>query len=637
MRYLTEDVLAHTLAFLRAHEPFRSMSSAHLELMLDEATIVDYPHDSVLASPALGEKDTFYIVLQGVVLGEQPLAGQEPIEQEPIWWLTDGECFPLGALLLRRPVAGVYRAKSNTRCLEVPGRVFRELMEVSTFFADFCTRRLASLLEASKRTFQAEFAQSVRDQGSMHTSLGHIIRCDPIYCKSEEPIYRVMQTMDEARIGSMIIVDDALHPIGLFTLQDVLSRVAVPQTDPTLPISAVMSSGVITLPAHASVLDATLTMAKFGIRHVLVVEEGRLQGVVSERDLFGLQRTSLRQVGQAIRLAANEDDLRAASKDIRQLTYSMLAQGVSAEHLTQIVSTLNDVLTSRILDLCLRDVIPAGMQYCWLAFGSEGRLEQTLSTDQDNGLVFLPPVGMSNDEARDILLPAAEKVNLMLSAIGFPLCAGNVMASNPACCLSVNEWQTRFAGWVQQASPQELLNATIYFDFRAIYGDRALADQLHESLKDTLADARLFIQELARNAKAFRPPLSFFGEISVPDSGDAAGKIDLKKQGITPFVDVARIFALKTAVEETNTASRLRLAGQEWALDEHIVEAWIDAFHFIQLLRMRLHQQQAARNEPLSNWLAVESLNDLDQRILKESFRQARKLQNLAQKYFQII
>ncbi|WP_018152022.1 DUF294 nucleotidyltransferase-like domain-containing protein [Leeia oryzae] len=637
MKSLSNEVLAEVVSFLRDHEPFRAMSASHLDRLLETATLVDYPHDSILISPEQGDRDTFFIVLQGSVLGEQPLMGHNTVEQEPIWWLTEGECFPLGALLLHRPVTGVYRANANTRCLEVPGAVFRELVQLSAVFSDFCTRRLASLLEASKRTFQAEFAHSVREQGSMQTALGHILRRAPVHCLPDTPIYQVMQAMDHARIGSMVITDEHEHPVGLFTLQDVLNRVAVPQTDPTLPISMVMSQGLVTLPSHASVLEATLTMARHGVRHVLVVEQERLVGVVSERDLFGLQRTSLRQVGQSIRLATTESELLQASKDIRQLSFNMLAQGVSAEHLTQIVSTLNDVLTEQVLSICLRDAVPDGVSYCWLAFGSEGRIEQTLATDQDNGLVFVAPDGMSDEAVRQALLPAAVKVNQMLAAIGFPLCSGNVMAGNPACCLSVMEWTNRFATWIQQGSPQELLNASIYFDFRAIYGNRSLADKLHAGLKELLHDARLFIQEMSQNARGFRPPLSFFGEISVPDSGAEAGLLDLKKQGITPFVDIARIFALKAGLTETNTPARLRLAGEIWGLDTHVVEAWIDAFHFIQMLRVRLHQQQLGRGEPLSNWLRLTDLNDLDRRILKESFRQARKLQNLAQKYFQII
>ena len=127
----------------------------------------------------------------------------------------------------------------------------------------------------------------------------------------------------------------------------------------------------------------------------LVSDHDKLIGVISEKDLFTLQRVGLRQVGASIRNTTSLEKLKQAAQDIRQLGQNMLAQGVGAEQLTQIISTLNDLLTQRIIELELMrakaETTWQELEFCWLALGSEGRYEQTLNTDQDNGIIFVRP------------------------------------------------------------------------------------------------------------------------------------------------------------------------------------------------------------------------------------------------------
>jgi CBS domain-containing protein len=107
-------------------------------------------------------------------------------------------------------------------------------------------------------------------------------------------------------------------------------------------------------------------------------------------------------------------------------------------------------------------------------------------------------------------------------------------------------------------------------------------------------------------------------------------KLDLKVNGITPFVNTARIFSLASGVTHTSTLLRLRSSALKMKISEAEIEAWIDAFLFIQVLRLRHHDAEKARgvkDEDLDNLIDPEQLNELDRRILKEAFRQARKLQ----------
>lgn len=331
----------------------------------------------------------------------------------------------------------------------------------------------------------------------------------------------------------------------------------------------------------------------------------------------------LRQIGMIIRNADTPDALKQAARDIRQLAGSMMAQGVAAEQLTQTISTLNDLLTVRVIERECKAASPLCADFCWIALGSEGRYEQTLNTDQDNGIIFRVPAGSSASQARRTLLPIARRINEALDACGFPLCPGNIMASNPDLCLSLDEWREKFSGWIDHGDPQALLNATIFFDFRPLFGQFELAEKLRSWLAKQAESNPLFLHQMAANALRNRPPLGLVRDFAVGE--DHA--LDLKLNGISPFVDAARIFSLATGGLQAGTLQRLRQAAGPLHIPAKEAKAWGEAFLFIQLLRLRLHHEQIEAAQPMSNRVDPNRLNDLDRRALKEAFRQARNLQ----------
>lgn len=623
-------LLAATLDHLSRFSPFSRMERDHLVWMIERLKVSYYAKNEIILAPQARPVDTFFIVKQGIILGEQEVVKA----QENATWLElrEGECFPLGALLSKRGVTSTYRAGADTFCYELSADDFHHLLQQSPAFYDFCTRRIANLLEQSKQVIQAQYSKSCSDQQSMSSPLSAIIRREPITCAPTTPLREVLQAMHKNGIGSMIAVDAEHRAIGILTLHDILSRVALAGASLDLPLSEVMTPDPFAMPPSALAYEAALVMAKHGFRHILVEENGQLKGLISEKDLFSLQRVGLRHIGGDIRNAENLDALKRSAQDIRQLTHNMMAQGIAAEQLTQIISTLNDLLTSRIIELELKDSPVRQIAFCWMALGSEGRFEQTLNTDQDNGILFQVGAGQEAGALREVILPFAKRVNLALAECGFPLCHGQVMASNPKWCLSQAEWQDTFAEWIDHGAPMDLMHATIFFDFRPLYGAEHLAGELRDWLRETVRQNTRFLHQMAANALKNRPPLGLMRDFVTGDDHT----LDLKLNGITPFVDAARIFSLANGGRQTNTVGRLReLAAMEY-LRAADADAYIDAFLFIQMLRLRLHHQQSGEGLPLSNHTDPDSLNQLDRRILKEAFRQARKLQTKLELDYQV-
>ncbi len=620
----TTSLYAQIARELRPHAPFDAMAEADLLWLTQRLQVAYFNEGALLLSPDQRGEPALHILKKGLVRSEDPQT------QTPYLELHEGEMFPLGAMLSRRPVISNYRATADSFVYQLAADDFQQLLTLSEPFRAFCTRRLAHLLELSRQRIQSALTTRSNQQHS-DTPLGTLAH-PPITCPPDTPLGEVLQQMKAQRIGSMIMVEGEQKPVGIFTLVDVLTH-AASATPLATPIGELMTTDLVCLPPGALTFDAALTMARHRIRHLLIVERDRLIGIVSERDLFSLQRIGVYEIATAMDHASDIDTLAQVSHDIRQLASNMLAQGVAPEQLTQLVSTLNDRLVERVVEMAFDGAALQGIAVCWVAFGSQGRQEQTIGTDQDNGIIFQAPDGMSHAEARAILLPVAQQANQWLAVCRFSLCKGNIMAGNPDCCQSINEWQLTFSDWIDAASQQNLLNAKIYFDLRPVWGEFWMAYEVREHLLKRISEKPRFLHALTHNTLEYKPPLSLLGDF-VLSTHDGKTGLDLKVNGTLFFVDAARIFSLAYGIDAYSTAQRLRLYGEAAGVRPETVEGWVQAFHFLLLLRLQHQQQAIDQGQPPDNSIDPKTLSGLDRRILKETLRQARKLQSrLAESY----
>lgn len=431
----------------------------------------------------------------------------------------------------------------------------------------------------------------------------------PLTLPPQAPLGDALQAMAEREVGSVMVVDETGAALGILTRHDLLDRVTLPGLPLHTPLAQVMSWPVHTLDAGRSAEDAALLMAREGVRHVPITEGGRVAGIVSERDLFALQRLAPGRIGATIDGARTLADLQQAAGDMRQQAARALAEGAGARPVTALQTQLLDRLTRRLVEL---EAGARGLDLaaaCWLAFGSEGREEQTVLTDQDNGLVFAGP---ESDQPRWLALGAA--VNEALAACGVPLCPGGIMAGRPECCRSLEGWQARFAQWIDHGAPEDVLAATIFFDLRPLAGATALADVLRRQVTEAAAATPRFLRQMAQAALSHRPPLAWHG-------GIGADTLDLKMQGTGLFVEAARVLALAARVAATSTPARLRAAGAALHVPAAECEAWIAGFDHLQALRL------AAQAAGHGNRCDVAALNPIDRRVLREALHQAQHLQ----------
>jgi len=427
-------LIAPMVAELRRHEPFARMAEADVARFVTAAEQTYHAPGETVTGPQDGPAPRLYYVRRGTVDARGGVAelAAGGVQHEP------GDLFPAAAVAGERAATSTYEAVDDLFCLAVDAAFARDLATRSAPWADFLVRRVQRLLSLSRAALQAEQGALALAEQSLEAPLSRLPRKTPVAVPPGTPLVQALRLMQERRVGSVLVMDAEGQATGILTRHDVLERVALARPPDDTPIERVASAPVATLPLASSAQDAALAMSRLGIRHLPLTEDGRVVGIVSERDLFGLQRLSLKHVGSRIRAATDRGALVAAAADIRRFARHLLAQGLAARALTELLSHLNDLLTERLLQLTAQAHGLDLGRACWLAFGSEGRSEQTIATDQDNGLVLDDAV---DDAERARWLALAREVNVASSTGWRP--ARPTTCSRPASTSTCARWPAR--------------------------------------------------------------------------------------------------------------------------------------------------------------------------------------------------
>lgn len=462
---------------------------------------------------------------------------------------------------------------------------------------------------------------------NLNTALRNLPLASPVVVDPATSVRDALRAIDARDAEAAVIVDtESSVPLGILTLRDAIRSIINDNCDLAGPVAGIMTGGLASLSAEATVHHATVLMFRRGMRHLILTgSDGRLFNVVSQGDLYGMQAADSASLANAILATRSIAALAEQTAAVRRFAARRLAEGSGAEALCEWIAALNDLVALQVIELVEGEFELPYVPWCWLVFGSEGRLEQTLATDQDNGIVFAAASAAEAEQLRQKFLPFARAVNVALDVCGFPLCTGQIMAGNPAWCLSLDEWKRMFGGWISVPEPRALLNASIFFDFRPLYGREELVTDLQRWLLKRVKGNTAFARAMAENALLQEPPLSWWRDFRCNDDRRYPHTLNLKGQGVRLFVDAVRILALAHGVEHTNTVERLR--GVRSALGMPVEEAAAMAAAFYQIQRLRLQNQVSGEFPEAVNRLNPDRLHKLDRQILKEAFRQARTLQ----------
>lgn len=459
----------------------------------------------------------------------------------------------------------------------------------------------------------AQRLEASRIGEELTTPIGSLVSSPPVAVSPDATVAEAARAMRDAGASAALVVDE---PPGIVTHRDLGERVVAAGLPLGTPVRSVMSRPLEPFPSGMPVFEALRSMLERGVHHLPVTRGERVVAILRDTDLLRHQlRSPLPLLERIQALRRLEEVPGDYSRELASIAETLFGGGLGVSQIARVLAALSDALVRRLLTLAEGELGPPPCSYAWIVFGSEGRREQVLLSDQDNALVYLEPT----DDASTYFRSLAELVVNGLIAAGFPRCPGGYMATG--WCKPLAEWEALFSRWVDVPDPQALLEAQIFLDFRAIHGGLAL-EPLARILASGGRRAR-FLHALAQAALRFRPPLKRMGRIRTED-----GWIDLKAGGVAAIVMLARIYALAAGASPRSTLDRLAAAADEGALSRAGAEILGESFRFLTRLRLREQLRCLRAGEEPSNRLRPEGLSALEHRRLVEALRAVRTQQD---------
>ena len=445
-------------------------------------------------------------------------------------------------------------------------------------------------------------------------------------CDRETTIEEAAIKMSRNNASAILVKNEGQFIEGIVTDADFKHRVVTGKHQSSEPISAIMSSPLISISSDCQVFEAFLNMHNNDKRHIAVYSQsGDITGIVSQKDLISAQTESAYLLIKTALSARSMREIENIHPKLEKMLFDPLRNGANPEYITRLISACSDAVTHKIISFSMEKAGPPPCRFVFLTMGSEGREEQTLISDQDNAIVYEdtdnPEKTKEYFDALSILICD------QLDMAGYSFCKGGNMAKNPKWCQPMSQWKKYFNTWIRNSSPENLLYFSIFFDFRGTYGDTALSDELKSFLLRAIKDEPWFLRHLTENALNFKPPIGIFGKLIVETEGDQKGALDLKLV-LLPIIDFTRIYALKNEISQTNTLTRLfRLYTRHILTGKEYLDI-VRAYNYLMHLRF-LRQITTIMDEQKKpdNFINPQNLSSIDHILLKETFRIIEKLQ----------
>jgi CBS domain-containing protein len=588
-----------------SHAPFDRLSPAEAEVVRAAADIGYFrPGETILARDAAPE--SLFIVLQGCV--------EEREGAEVVSLRGPGECFDSRALV-QGGGSNAYLAREETLCHLLPRDLALRLINQNPRFAAFFYLDISRKLDAV-----ASEADEARFAPMMHARVRELVLHPAEFIDSTSSIELAARKMNEIDAKALFVREG--DRIGIITKTDLADAAILRRLPIEAPVASVAQYEVVSVGADEFVSMALLQMTKHNKRRVAVTEAGAYIGILEDVALLSFLAGNSQLVADRIDRAESVEDLAAAASSIDEQTRMLRRQGVKIEVVSEIVSDLNRHLFAKLFRLVApKSIAEKG---CLIVMGSEGRGEQTVRTDQDNGLILSEPVPKEDLAAFRAAFSSA------LELFGFPPCPGDVMVRNPQWSKTADEYRADFRRWLALRDENAQMNIAIFYDAEAIAGDPDLLRETKRELIEAMSGERLHLAHFARATDAFPSPIGLFNNLITPrDEGDA---LDLKKGGIFPIVHGVRSLAIEHRLLETGTAARIERLTAAGALTTDFARELTQALRW--LMTLRLDGQLAETKS--GSLVRPAELSLMERDLLRDALQIVKRFREMIRRHFNL-
>lgn len=613
--------------FLSHIPPFSFLPEEGLEQAAKSLSMVSYPGGTIVQVQGRSRLGYLYILQKGQAERYFEEEGKQTMKSV----LDEGDIYGGISLLLNDgvPIRTLHILEDSYFYL-LPKDVFQKLADqyedFTEYFTDIFGKRMLNRTYASIIARASTLADE--SQQFFNQPVRQVYDASPAIGEPGMTIQQAAKKMGQEKTSYLIIPAAKDSEAGIITTSDLAHKVIAGGYDYNTSTAQVMTSPLITIKDYAIVFEALMKMMEHDIKHLPVTNnQDKVVGIISNRELVSSQGQSPLFLLREISKAESFKEIADKHKRMPKLVKSLINSGVSSRNINRMVTTVSGATLKKIMEFALQEKGPAPKPFSFVIFGSEGRNEQTLKTDQDNAIIYEDVSDSEIDEINDYFLDLGEKVCNMLDQAGYKFCDGGIMAKNPQWCQPLSVWKDYFSRWIHKAEGEDLLQASIFFDFRLGYGENYFVENLRKHLYDAIQNWSGFLRHMTENALHFKPPLGFFRNFLVESKGKHRDSLDIKG-AMMPIVDFARIYALKNRVEATNTFERLYELYLKKVLTRQEYDELEKAYSYLMQLRFSRQIVSAEEEGGPDNFINPGRLTHIEQSMLKEIFKRIEKFQS---------
>ena len=525
-----------------------------------------------------------------------------------------GDCFDSRALV-QGGGSNAFFAREETLCHLLPRPLALRLINRNPRFAAFFYLDISRKLDAAARA-----AEEARLSPMVRARVRELRLQPAEFVGASETIECVARKMSELGAKALLVSDG--ERVGIVTKTDLADAAILRRLPLESPVGGIAQYKVIAVEGGDFVSRAVMQMTKHNKRRVVVIDHGEYVGILEDIDLLSFFAGNSRLVAQRIDRAGSVHELAPIANEILAQVRVLRRQGVKFEVVSEIVSDLNRHLLAKLFRFVAPESIVS--RGCLIVMGSEGRGEQTVRTDQDNGLILSEPVPEADLKAFRAALSGA------LERFGFPPCPGDVMVSNPAWSKPMEDFRADFRRWLTLRDEDAYLNLAIFYDAEAVAGDPALLATIKSELVEMIAHEPVMLAHFARAADSFPSPIGFFNNlVTSKQQGDA---LDLKKGGIFPIVHGVRSLAIERKLMETNTVERIEKLVEAGALGFEFGRELTEALRYLMTLKLdaQLHEIHG------SSLVRPAELSTMERDLLRDALQIVKKFREMLRRHFNL-
>ncbi|MDR6878917.1 DUF294 nucleotidyltransferase-like domain-containing protein [Bacillus sp. 3255] len=349
-----------------------------------------------------------------------------------------------------------------------------------------------------------------------------------------------------------------------------------------------------------------------------------------------MKHLSMEQILERIYQSEQFDEMRITRDQVHEMFREHLLFA-HAPDMNRTINAIHDAFIRRTIELAEHMLEDEGhgkppVPYAFMLFGSGGRSEQTLWSDQDNGLIFSESTEHTMEEVEDYFAKLVDCTLRGLEALGYPPCEGNVVSSNKQWRKPAAEYKAMLLQWLQEPVWENVRYLLIMADMRCIYGSPVLVEQLNKTFLDYVKQNPAILNQLLSNTLHHKISLGVFGQLITERYGEDAGGFDIKYGAYIPIVNGIRLLAIQAGITSSSTFERIERLKASSFIPERLADEWREAFGVALKLRDLTPFQLEGDLYTTRGKLAADQLSKDIKLELKQCLRAGVELQRYVKK-----